>query len=57
MYQHYLPGSSHGTPSLGTGLQNTFRNDGKPENDNFALLGMANQYSSYTCTCGREGRF
>ena len=33
------------------GIVHTFTNDGSPNNDNFASVGLANNVSSYECSC------
>ena len=49
LYQHLLPGVDDNGP-LGTGIFHTFTS-GNSENENLAALGLANNVSSYTCTC------
>lgn len=49
LYEHLLPGTDDNGP-LGTGIFHTFTS-GNSENENLAALGLANNVSSYTCTC------
>ena len=48
LYEHLLSGKDDG--GYGTGTFHTFTS-GNSENENLAALGLANNVSSYTCTC------
>ena len=50
LYEHLLPGVDDNGPLGGTGIFHTFTS-GNSENENLADLGLANNVSSYTCTC------